>query len=55
MGMGLVNRMNAKGIEAISTQEKEPDKAVAAYLDGSIDKLPPHQPGEDHGNHGNQH
>ncbi len=51
MGMGLVNRMNAKGIEAIITQEKEPDKAVAAYLDGSIDKLPPHQPGE----HGNQH
>jgi predicted Fe-Mo cluster-binding NifX family protein len=46
MGMGLINRLKAKGIECVITQEKEPDKVVAAYLDGSIDKLssPQHQP-----------
>ncbi len=39
MGMSLTNRLKAKGIECVITQEKEPDKVVAAYLDGSLEKL----------------
>ena len=48
MGMGLMNRLNAKGVETIITQEKEPEKAIVAYLDGSIDRLPPHQHSHQH-------
>lgn len=36
MGAGLVRRLEAKGIKAVITPETDPDKAVAAYLDGSL-------------------
>jgi len=36
MGTGLLGRLEAKGIRAIVTPETDPDRAVAAYLDGSL-------------------
>ncbi len=39
MGKGLVQRLKAKGIEPIMTNENEPDRAVAAYLEGTLSKL----------------
>jgi predicted Fe-Mo cluster-binding NifX family protein len=36
MGVGLVRRLEARGIKAILTPETDPDKTVAAYLDGSL-------------------
>ena len=49
MGPGLSQRLAAKGIIALMTQETDPDRAVAAYLDGSLTVgLPkPHAHGED--------
>ena len=35
-GMGLFGRLQAKGIKAIATPETDPDRAVAAYLDGTL-------------------
>lgn len=36
MGRGLVERLERKGIAAIVTKETDLDKAVNAYLDGSL-------------------
>ncbi|CBN55607.1 MULTISPECIES: NifB/NifX family molybdenum-iron cluster-binding protein [Kamptonema] len=36
MGRGLVERLERKGIAAIVTKETDLDKAVSAYLDGSL-------------------
>lgn len=36
MGRGLVQRLQKKDIEAIVTKETDLDKAVSAYLDGSL-------------------
>lgn len=36
MGRGLVQRLERKGIEAIVTKETDLEKAVSAYLDGSL-------------------
>ena len=36
MGRGLVQRLERKGITAIITKETDLDKAVSAYLDGSL-------------------
>ncbi|VXD13650.1 putative Dinitrogenase iron-molybdenum cofactor [Planktothrix serta PCC 8927] len=36
MGQGLVRRLEGKTIEAIVTKETDLDKAVNAYLDGSL-------------------
>jgi len=36
MGAKLLRRLEAKGIEAVITKEKDLDKAIAAYLDGSL-------------------
>ncbi len=36
MGKGLVRRLERKGIEAILTKETDLDKAVNAYLEGSL-------------------
>lgn len=42
MGMGLVRRLEAKGIEGIITSEIDPERAVAAYLSGTLERLAPH-------------
>jgi predicted Fe-Mo cluster-binding NifX family protein len=43
MGRGLARRISMKGIESIVTSEKEPDKAIEAYLDGSLKRLESHE------------
>lgn len=68
MGHGLSHRLTHKGIVGVVTPETDPDRAVAAYLDGSLAVLPPgshdhdhdHDHGHDHGHghghgHGGQH
>lgn len=56
MGHGLSHRLTHKGIVGVVTPETDPDRAVAAYLDGSLAVLPPgsHDHDHDHG-HGGQH
>jgi predicted Fe-Mo cluster-binding NifX family protein len=54
MGTGLQQRLKQKGILAVATAETDPDRAVAAWLDGSLIELPPdahhgHGHGHDHG------
>ena len=41
MGSGLNRRLAAKGIAALTTLEADPDRAVAAYLSGSLAVRPP--------------
>lgn len=52
-GSGLAGRLEAKGIKPVITPETYPDRAVAAYLDGSLETRPPgphqHDEGEDNG------
>lgn len=48
MGSGLVRRLSMKDIESIVTSEKEPDKAIAAYLNGSLKRLMPHSHSHGH-------
>lgn len=36
LGIGLFGRLAARGIKAVITPETDPDRAVAAYLDGSL-------------------
>ena len=36
MGSGLNHRLAVKGIAALTTSETDPDRAVVAYLDGSL-------------------
>ena len=50
MGTGLVRRLEARGIKAVITPETDPDKAVAAYLDGTLVVGVPdeHEHGHDH-------
>ncbi|MEZ5576312.1 MAG: NifB/NifX family molybdenum-iron cluster-binding protein [Candidatus Competibacteraceae bacterium] len=64
MGHGLSHRLTHKGIVGVVTPETDPDRAVAAYLDGSLAVLPPgshdhdhdHDHGHGHGHgHGGQH
>jgi predicted Fe-Mo cluster-binding NifX family protein len=49
MGHGLRRRLEVRGIVGIVTPETDPDRAVAAYLDGSLIVGPskPHAHGED--------
>jgi predicted Fe-Mo cluster-binding NifX family protein len=54
MGMGLKNRLKQKGILAVSTAETDPDRAVAAWLAGSLVELPPEAHDQDH-EHGHGH
>jgi predicted Fe-Mo cluster-binding NifX family protein len=51
MGMGLVQRLKVKGIEALMTHEKEPDTAVAAYLAKTLERV---EPGH-HDHHHHEH
>jgi predicted Fe-Mo cluster-binding NifX family protein len=41
MGRGLVRRLEQKGIEAVITKETDLDRAVNAYLDGSLVRVEP--------------
>ncbi|RKZ77882.1 MAG: nitrogen fixation protein [Candidatus Parabeggiatoa sp. nov. 1] len=52
MGMGMIRRLEMKGIEGIITSETEPDKAVTSYLAGTLERLVP-QP-HHHGHDDNQ-
>lgn len=40
MGVGLARKLEARGIEAIATTEPDPDQAVAAWLIGTLERLP---------------
>jgi len=56
MGMGLTDRLKAKGIQGLVTTETEPDRAVAAYLAGRLPLGEPesHAAGHEH-HHGHHH
>lgn len=54
MGRGLVQRLERKGIEAVITKETDLDKAVNAYLDGSLVRIEP-ECHKDEGEHKHQH
>lgn len=48
-GSGLAARLEARSIEALITPETDPDRAVAAYLAGSLETR---APGPHHHEHG---
>jgi predicted Fe-Mo cluster-binding NifX family protein len=50
MSIKLQQRLGNKGITAIVTSEKNPDKAVADYLAGTLEQLSPH-----HHSHSHEH
>ncbi|MBZ0096074.1 MAG: NifB/NifX family molybdenum-iron cluster-binding protein [Sulfuricella sp.] len=41
MKTGLYQNLKQKGILAVSTTETDPDRAVAAWLDGDLETMPP--------------
>ena len=49
MGSGLQARLARKGIEAVVTPEKDPDRAVSLWLAHSLAQAKPHAYGVDHG------
>ncbi|MEJ2345335.1 MAG: NifB/NifX family molybdenum-iron cluster-binding protein [Gammaproteobacteria bacterium] len=53
MGNGLQRRLAARGIDARTTAETDPDRAVAAYMAGTLPPGAPHdhQHGHQHGHH----
>lgn len=53
MGSGMYARLNTKGIVGLVTSETDPDRAVAAYLDGTLVVLPPEA--HDHDQHPGHH
>ncbi|PIE25027.1 MAG: nitrogen fixation protein [Planctomycetota bacterium] len=40
MGPGLASRLAQRGMHAVCTEENDPEKALRAYLDGSLQPLP---------------
>lgn len=66
MGQGLQQRLKQKGIHAVATTETDPDRAVAAWLEGTLAEAAPeahdhdhdhdhdHHHGHRHGHHGQQ-
>ena len=40
MGQGLQFRLKQKGIQALSTAETDPDRAVDAWLAGTLEEVP---------------
>lgn len=50
LGRGLQNRLKQQGIQAIATSETDPDRAVAAWLAGTLAEIEPeaHEGGHDH-------
>jgi predicted Fe-Mo cluster-binding NifX family protein len=54
-GQGLIRRLMSMGIQGLVTQEKDPDSAVAALLNGTL-KLGQAEPHEGHdGHHHGEH
>jgi predicted Fe-Mo cluster-binding NifX family protein len=51
MGQGLQNRLKRKGIEALSTPETDPDRAVSAWLAGTLEPAPAEPHDHDHRHH----
>ena len=53
LGRGLQNRLKQQGIQALATAETDPDRAVAAWLDGTLVEIDPeaHEGGHDHPEH----
>ncbi len=53
MGMGLQARLKQRGILAVATGETDLERAVAAWLDGTLTELPAdtHLPGLQHKGH----
>jgi predicted Fe-Mo cluster-binding NifX family protein len=51
MGEGLQARLARKGIEAVVTTERDPERAVLLWLADSLPHAAPHShaPGQDHG------
>ena len=41
MKAGLYQRLKQKGVLAVSTTETDPDRAVAAWLEGALEIMPP--------------
>ena len=48
MSIKLQQRLGNKGIIAVVTSEKNPDKAVADYLEGTLEQLSPHHHSDSH-------
>jgi len=50
LGRGLQNRLKHQGIQAIATAETDPDRAIAAWLAGTLVEIDPeaHEGGHDH-------
>ncbi len=48
MGMGLAQRLKQKGILAVATSESDPDRAVAAWLAGTLPETEPELHGQSH-------
>lgn len=44
MGTGLKNRLGQKSILALVTAESDPDRAVSAWVNGTLPELPPLAP-----------
>lgn len=40
MGSGFVEKLGRRGIEAVATPLRDPDRAVAAWLRGTLERLP---------------
>ncbi len=56
LGEGLLARLRRRGIHAVATPESDPDRAVAAWLAGTLEELPAHAQGHDHAHgHGHHH
>ncbi|HYQ71378.1 MAG TPA: NifB/NifX family molybdenum-iron cluster-binding protein [Gammaproteobacteria bacterium] len=58
MGKGVLQRLAAMDIEPVVTPQTDPDASVAAWLDGSLETVPPdagHPHGETHEHGRNGH
>ena len=55
MGNGMQRRLAAKGIEAVITSQTDPDASVAAWLDGTLENIPPEAGHHHHDRHGHGH
>lgn len=55
MGTGLLQRLRRKGIMAVATAEAEPDRAVAAWLNGTLKEVPPDCHHDGQGPHKHRH
>jgi predicted Fe-Mo cluster-binding NifX family protein len=55
MGSGLQRRLAAKGIQCLITPETDPDKAVTAFLEGTLVREAPKPHGQSGRHHGHEH